>query len=77
MFNTGTVCGIHANVFGAGYTPTELPSFTWGGIGDNRTYALKMALKVARTVMQRRGKTLLPEEEKLMVQEFDRIQKTE
>jgi len=73
MFNTGTVCGIHANVFGAGYTPAELHSFTWGGIGSIRKYTLKMALKVAQTVMQRRGKVLLHEEVLLMNVEFERL----
>lgn len=73
MFNTGTIAGIHANVFGAGYSPTEIPSYCWGAIQEQRVYALKMALSVARTVMQRRNQTLLPEEEALMRMEFERV----
>ncbi|MBL7999547.1 MAG: hypothetical protein JNL32_13040 [Candidatus Kapabacteria bacterium] len=72
MFNTGTVTGIHANVFGSGYSPVEIPSFTWGAINESRVYATKMAYSVARTVMQRRDKQLLPEELTLMNEEFER-----
>lgn len=71
MFTTGTVCGIHANVFGAGYAPQEIPSYAWGAIGDDRRYPLKKALAVASTVMQRRGRTLLPEEIALMEDEWN------
>lgn len=71
MFTTGTVCGIHANVFGAGYAPQEISSFAWGAIGDNRRYPLKKAISVAETVMQRRGRILLPEEVALMEAEFN------
>ncbi len=76
MFNTGTICGIHANVFGAGYTPAEIGSYAWGGIAESRVYPLKKALSVARTVMARRGKDLLPSEEALMVAEFERLNPT-
>ena len=31
MFNTGTVVGFSSNIFGAGFPPPFLPSFTWGG----------------------------------------------
>ncbi|MFM8180083.1 MAG: hypothetical protein ACKOAG_13010 [Candidatus Kapaibacterium sp.] len=71
MFTTGTVCGIHANVFGAGYAPQEIPSFAWGAIGDERRYPLKKALAVASTVMSRRGRTLHAEEVALMEEEWD------
>ncbi len=74
MFNTGTVCGIHANVIGAGYTPTEIPSFAWGAIADSRHMPLRKALSIARTVMKRRNKELLAEEEVLMSLEAERIQ---
>lgn len=31
MFNTGTVVGVAANVFGSGFPPKFIPSFAWGG----------------------------------------------
>ena len=36
-FNTGTVTGICANIFeGSGLTPKFIPSFSWGGHGEDR-----------------------------------------
>ena len=31
MFNTGTVVGVNANVFGSGYPRNYIPSYSWGG----------------------------------------------
>lgn len=33
MFNTGTVVGVFANVYGAGYPRNFIPDFAWGGGG--------------------------------------------
>lgn len=63
MFNTGTVVGVSANIFGSGYTPKFIPSFTWGGIHQNELYRFEKALEVATTVLERRG-IPLPEEDK-------------
>ncbi len=35
MFNTGTVVGVSANIFGAGFPRNFIPSFSWGGSGRN------------------------------------------
>ncbi|MDZ7606978.1 MAG: GlmU family protein [Cyclobacteriaceae bacterium] len=58
MFNTGTVVGVNANVFGAGFTRAFIPSFSWGGAQGLTTYKLKEALEVMPKVMERRGKIL-------------------
>ncbi|MFZ0388824.1 MAG: GlmU family protein [Calditrichia bacterium] len=55
MFNTGTIVGMHCNVFGAGFPPKFLPSFTWGGSGGMRNYRFEKAIEVARIVMARRS----------------------
>lgn len=48
MFNTGTVVGVHVNVFGAGFQDKFVPSFTWGGKAEGyATYRLDKALQVA------------------------------
>ena len=31
MFNTGTVIGVSANIFGSGFPRNFVPSFSWGG----------------------------------------------
>ena len=43
-FNTGTVVGICANVFGEGIPPKFIPSFTWGNKGLS-LYEFEKALK--------------------------------
>ncbi len=54
-FNTGTVVGVSANVFGAGFPKNFIPSFSWGGAGSMTTYSLSKAVETAKRVMQRRG----------------------
>jgi len=58
MFNTGTVVGVSANIFGAGYQRNFIPGFSWGGTRGFQTFKLDRAFKVAETVMARRGLTL-------------------
>jgi hypothetical protein len=54
MFNTGTVVGVSSNVFGTGFPPKFIPSFSWGGSEGFSTYRLEEALDVARRVYERR-----------------------
>ncbi len=62
LFNTGTVVGFSCNVFGSGFPPKHLPSFTWG-TGD--TFEVEKAIVVARTVMARRQVRMEPADEVL------------
>ncbi|MDA0315888.1 MAG: GlmU family protein [Bacteroidetes bacterium] len=55
MFNTGTVVGVSANVFGSGFPRNFIPSFSWGGHSGLSTYLTKKAFEVAQVVMKRRG----------------------
>ena len=55
MFNTGTVVGVSANIFGAGFPRNFIPSFSWGGASGFSTYVTKKAFETARLVMNRRG----------------------
>jgi UDP-N-acetylglucosamine diphosphorylase/glucosamine-1-phosphate N-acetyltransferase len=57
MFNTGTVVGVSANIFGEGFPRNFIPSFSWGGKNGFMTYKLEKVFEVAEVVMQRRGKT--------------------
>jgi UDP-N-acetylglucosamine diphosphorylase/glucosamine-1-phosphate N-acetyltransferase len=58
MFNTGTVIGVSANIYGAGFPRNFIPSFNWGGPQGNMTYKTNKAYEVADVVMKRRGLTL-------------------
>ena len=55
MFNTGTVVGVGANIFGAGFPRTFIPSSSWGGAAGFETFKLPKANEVAERVMARRS----------------------
>lgn len=59
MFNTGTVVGVGTNLFGAGFPPKFIPSFSWGGPDTGWTdYDLDKLFEVESRMMIRRNKEL-------------------
>jgi UDP-N-acetylglucosamine diphosphorylase/glucosamine-1-phosphate N-acetyltransferase len=66
MFNTGTVVGVGANIFGGGFPPTHIPSFVWGGAEGFDTYRLEKMYETTERVYERRHKTLEAEEKKIL-----------
>ncbi len=58
MFNTGTVVGVSCNIFGGGFPPKFIPSYSWGGSEGIETFKLEQAFEVAERAMARRHKTL-------------------
>lgn len=72
MFNTGTVVGLSCNIFGFGFPPKYVPSFSWGAAGETfTTFNLDRAIDVARRVMARRRIVLTPTEEILFRKVFE------
>lgn len=55
MFNTGTVVGVFANIFGAGFPAKFVPSFSWGSDQASEMFMIDKALVLAEKVMARRG----------------------
>jgi len=55
MFNTGTVCGIFANVFDSGFPHRRIPDFGWGGASGFKVFRYDDAMEVAERVMERRN----------------------
>lgn len=55
MFNTGTVVGVSANIFGSGFPRNFVPSFSWGGAAGFTTYVTKKAFETAKLVLGRRN----------------------
>jgi len=55
MFNTGTVAGMSANIYGPGFQRNFIKSFSWGGTHGFSEFNIEKALKVARIVYARRG----------------------
>lgn len=66
MFNTGTVVGVGANIFGGGFPPTHIPSFVWGGAEGFDTYRLEKLFETADRVYARRHLTLEATEKKIL-----------
>jgi UDP-N-acetylglucosamine diphosphorylase/glucosamine-1-phosphate N-acetyltransferase len=62
MFNTGTVVGVSANIFGGNFPEKFIPSFCWGGSEGMTTYDFNRALDTANRMMGRRSKELSPAE---------------
>jgi UDP-N-acetylglucosamine diphosphorylase/glucosamine-1-phosphate N-acetyltransferase len=71
MFNTGTVVGVSANIFGSGFPRNFVPSFSWGGSQGMRTYLTKKAFEVATAVFQRRGLEFTMQEAKILEHVFE------
>lgn len=55
MFNTGTVVGVNANIYGSGFQRNFVPSFSWGGTHGFSDFDLRKAIKIAKAVYKRRG----------------------
>lgn len=62
MFNTGTVVGVSANIFGPGFPPSFVPSFSWGGLNGFTAYRMDKVVETANLVMERRGMQLSQED---------------
>lgn len=71
MFNTGTVVGVAANIFGDGFPRTFIPSFAWGGASGFTTFQLNKAFETAQKAMARRNVMLDENERKILTTVFE------
>lgn len=71
MFNTGTVVGVSANIFGSGFPATFIPSFSWGGADGITTYQFDKAIEVMPKVLVRRKKQHSQEDEEILKHIFE------
>jgi UDP-N-acetylglucosamine diphosphorylase/glucosamine-1-phosphate N-acetyltransferase len=71
MFNTGTVVGVSANIFGAGYPRNFIPSFSWGGPKGLTTYRMEKAYETASTMMARKNVELQDDDREILAAIFD------
>lgn len=71
MFNTGTVIGVSANIFGSGFPRNFIPSFSWGGSNGMTTYKTIKAFEVAEVVMNRRKIEFTNEDKAILEQVFE------
>jgi UDP-N-acetylglucosamine diphosphorylase/glucosamine-1-phosphate N-acetyltransferase len=75
MFNTGTVVGVSANIFGAGFPRNFIPSFSWGGPQGMTVYTMPKAYEVAGEVMKRRKIEFSETEKKILTAVFEKTEK--
>ena len=75
MFNTGTVVGVSANIFGAGFPRNFIPDFSWGGSGGFTTYKLNDAFGTADRVFERRNKKFNEVEKEILSKVFEMTEK--
>jgi len=66
MFNTGTVVGVFANIYGGDFPPKYIPSYSWGGSSGFQKYKIEKAIEVAKAVMKRRKIELSKKEESVL-----------
>ena len=57
MLNTGTIIGISCNLYGSGYQPKTVSSFSWVDAASGKTekYDLSKAINTAKISMKRRN----------------------
>ena len=75
MFNTGTVVGVSANIFGSGFPRNFVPSFSWGGSSGFTTYLTKKVFEVAAVVMKRRGLEFTEQDKAILEFVFEETKK--
>jgi len=75
MFNTGTVVGVSANIFGSGFPRNFVPSFSWGGNSGFTTYLTKKAFEVAQIVMARREIEFTDQDKAILEHVFEETKK--
>ncbi|WP_067034029.1 GlmU family protein [Allomuricauda sp. CP2A] len=75
MFNTGTVVGVSANIFGSGYPRNFIPSFSWGGASGFTAFKTDKAFEVATAMMKRRNMEFNDTEAKILEHVFELTQK--
>jgi UDP-N-acetylglucosamine diphosphorylase/glucosamine-1-phosphate N-acetyltransferase len=75
MFNTGTVIGVSANIFGSGFPRNFVPSFSWGGAAGFTTYTTSKAFATAKLVMSRRNVEFDDQEQTILEHVFEETKK--
>ncbi|OWP84324.1 glucose-1-phosphate thymidylyltransferase [Flavobacterium davisii] len=75
MFNTGTVVGVSANIFGSGFPRNFVPSFSWGGASGFTTYLTSKAFQTAKIVMGRRHVEFSEQDVKILEHIFEETKK--
>ncbi len=71
MFNTGTVVGVGANVFGSGFPQKYVPDFAWGGADGFDAFNLSKMLETTKKVFELKDSVLKDIDKKLLTHVFE------
>ncbi len=71
MFNTATVVGVSANIFGGGFPRTFIPSFSWGGANGFTSYKTEKAFEASTAMMKRRSIDFTEEDKAILEHVFE------
>jgi UDP-N-acetylglucosamine diphosphorylase/glucosamine-1-phosphate N-acetyltransferase len=71
MFNTGTVIGVSANIFGGNFPRNFIPSFSWGGAAGFTSFKMNKVNEVVEAVMKRRGLEYTLQEQQILENVFE------
>ncbi len=75
MFNTGTVVGVCANIYGGGFPKNFIPSFSWGGADGFTEYIPEKAFATAENVMSRRHVDFTAQDQAILEHVFEETAK--
>lgn len=75
MFNTGTVVGVCANIYGGGFPKNFIPSFSWGGADGFTEYIPEKAFATAKMVMSRRNIPFTEQDQVILEHVFEETKK--
>ena len=71
MFNTGTVVGVSANIYGSNFPRNFIPSFSWGGAAGFSEYQVSKAIETASLVFARKGLEFDVQEQRILQHVFE------
>ncbi len=71
MFNTGTVIGISANIYGSNFPRNFIPSFSWGGAAGFKTYNIDKAVETAELVIKRKNEDFTEKDQAILDHVFE------
>ncbi|WP_185882863.1 putative sugar nucleotidyl transferase [Blattabacterium cuenoti] len=66
QFNTATIVGVSSNIFGYGFPPRFIPSFSLGGRQNMEKISMKKVFETSKIVMKRRNKIFSCMEKKVL-----------
>lgn len=71
QMNTGTVIGVAANIFKAGFPPNLVENFSWGGMKGDEKFKLEKVYEVAEKAMARRHVELTDQDKAIIKYIFE------